>query len=456
MRCLKTLAVWGCGVLLCSCSASDGETVSNPEGAQTPLAACTADDIKQWAYNSLNDYYLFYDQVAVVNPRNYDSAASLVEAVRVLPYDRYSRVVEASIEEEVYVEGKRFGIGAFWIWDVAGDLRLAGVYADSPLGRAGAKRGDILVAINQTPVENLTVEMYDAAVGTRDQPRAADWTIQDASGQRRTFNLTPAFFDINTVMHSETLTLPNYSEKVGYLVLDGFLGVSEAELDNAIAGFREDNIGELILDLRYNGGGLISVATKLASQIAGPATDEQLMIEYRHNDKYTEFDFALDFEAVDGSLGLERLLVLTTDYTASASELVINALSPYIDVVTIGTRTTGKPYISLGNDFCGQRLHALQAEGFNASDVSVYGGIAPSCGSVDDLTRDFGSTEEGMLSDALNYLTDGACNTPELAAAPGLQNDSPLNNPLIDLFSKPELETGALLDQDTAQRRRSD
>ncbi len=445
MQFLKTLAVCLTAFAIGACGSAD-ETASKVDPGLA--SGCSANGIKQWAYENMTDYYLFADQVPVVNPASYATAATLVEDLRVLPFDRFSRVTTTSGDEEVFVEGKSFGIGVIWQNDSAGDLRVAAVYDDSPLGRAQIKRGFKLTSINNVLLENLSNDLYNEFVGTRENPATSTWSFEDpASAQEYTVSITPALFDINTVLHSQTLSVAGYSENIGYLVLDSFLGTTEAELDAAIAGFRQDNIKELILDLRYNGGGLVSVATKLASQIAGTATEEKLLMEYRHNVTYSEFDFAINFESVEDSLNLERLIVLTSGYTASASELVISALSPYIEVVTIGTRTVGKPYISFGNDYCGERLHALQAEGFNAGDVSVYGGIAPSCGSTDDVTSDFGAISEGMLNDALDYLEFGRCDTPILASAPGLQNDDSQGLRSISAMARPGSTGGARIDR---------
>ncbi len=449
MQFLKTLMISMVVLFIGACSSSD-------EGSSDPVARlgaeCSDNNLKQWAYENLQDYYLFYDQVPVVNPLSYESAESLVESLRVLPFDRFSRIVTTSEDQEVFGEGKTFGIGAIWIPDNQDKLRVGAVHRDSPLGRAGIARGDELLALNGVTLDNLTGELYQQFVGTRDQPRTADWTFVDAvTGQQSSVAVAPALYNINTVLHTETITPPDYSEKVGYLVLDSFLGTTESELDEAIDTFREDGIKELVLDLRYNGGGLVTVAMKLASQIAGPSTHGNLMMEYRHNNKYTEFDFSLQFEPVEDYLDLDRLVVLTTEYTASASELVISALSPYIEVVTIGDRTTGKPYITLGNDYCGKSLHALQAEGFNADDVSVYGGVAPSCGASDDVTRGFGvaaagPSVEGLLDSALDYLVHGTCDTPTLASGPALQNDSPQSNSFISEFSQSRVVGGSRID----------
>ena len=102
-------------------------------------------------------------------------------------------------------------------------------------------------------------------------------------------------------------------------------------------------VRDLVLDLRYNGGGLVGVAQHLASLIAGVRTNGQVFAEYFHNDKNATRNRVLRFEPKPHALGLERLVVITTGASASASELVINALKPFIPVVVIGSRTYGKP-----------------------------------------------------------------------------------------------------------------
>lgn len=442
----------GCGAALLAVTIGACGSSGGNSGHVEPSvgSACTSADIKKWAYDNMRDYYLFSDQIPVVDPASYASANTLVEDLRVKPHDRFSHVTSSDVSDETFFEGKTFGVGYQWQQGSDNRIRVSAVYNDSPLGRAGTiNRGDEFVAINGVAMGNLTDDQYQSFVGTREQPKTAAWTFRDAQSQQlKVVSLTPTLYNINTVMHSESISLAEHSGKIGYLVLDSFLKTSEAELDDAMTAFRNDGINELVLDLRYNGGGLVKIAAKLASQIAGSATGGNPLMEYRHNNKYSEYNFSIDFadEAID--LELNRLIVLTTKYTASSSEIVINALRPYIEVITIGSRTTGKPYITRGNDYCGTQMHALQAEGFNANDVSVYGGIAPSCGGTDDLTRDFGMPAnnlpiEGMLKDALDYIVLGSCKTPLLADNPSLQNDSPIGTALIERFTEKRYNTGA-------------
>ena len=157
MQFLKTLMISMVVLFIGACSSSD-------EGSSDPVARlgaeCSDNNLKQWAYENLQDYYLFYDQVPVVNPLSYESAESLVESLRVLPFDRFSRIVTTSEDQEVFGEGKTFGIGAIWIPDNQDKLRVGAVHRDSPLGRAGIARGDELLALNGVTLDNLTGELY--------------------------------------------------------------------------------------------------------------------------------------------------------------------------------------------------------------------------------------------------------------------------------------------------------
>ena len=139
---------------------------------------------------------------------------------------------------------------------------------------------------------------------------------------------------------------------------------------------------------------------------------------YEYNDEYTAQNFPLLLDATTPTLDLDRLVVLTTQGSASASELLINGLRPYMDVVVIGDATSGKPFISQSKQFCGVALDAMEAEGFNASGVSVGSGIAADCFAQDDPSRDFGGGGleiEGMLLSALDYVVFGTCDAPQLA-----------------------------------------
>ena len=392
---------------------------------------CSVLSQNQWVDRQMRDYYLFYDQVPDLNLNDYDSPEALIADLRVAEFDPFSNITDAARLAQLYAEGTSFGFGFRVRRDANGLPRVARVYTDSPMGRANVKRSDIIVSVNGIPWDEIDSDVYTALVGTDDNPLKTSWVFRDsAAGETRQVELKQSLYSINTVLHNQVITHPQYSGKIGYLVFEQFLGPSEAELDQVLGNFLQNDVTDLILDLRYNGGGLTRIARKLISQIAGPNTDGELLIEYRNNDKYRDLDQQRLFRPQSINLDLKRLVVITSASTASSSEIVINSLRPYIDVVTVGSTTAGKPYVSGARDFCGKSINAMSAQGVNASGESVFGGLVADCSATDDLTRGFGVIDgnlEGMAKSAADYLVFGSCGAAVLT-----KRDESFAKPLLD------------------------
>jgi C-terminal processing protease CtpA/Prc len=419
----------------CASDSSESEVYAEVYGAEASsftLSAttdCSVASVNQWVYRNMKDYYLFADQVPDVNPADYSSASDLVRDIRNNAVDPYSSVRNAVQQEAFFEAGTSFGFGYNWDWDTNGNPRVIFVFDNGPMGQVNINRGDIISSVNGIAWTELTSERYSELVGTRDNPLETTWSFIDGvTGESKSFALTRSEYTANTVLYYSTFTHPSFSGKVGYIVFNDFLRISEAELDNAIDWLNSRDITELVLDLRYNPGGFTSIARKLASQIGGPALVGETLVSYQHNNKYTNQNFERQFESVSPVLDLDRVVVLTTNDTASSSELVINALRPYMEVITIGDTTEGKAFISSGRQFCGQALNAMKAKGVNAAGVSVEGGIAADCYATDDRTRNFGRSSgetEGMLLSSLDYLVYGTCDAaPFTKAQPVLSGPS--------------------------------
>lgn len=380
---------------------------------------CSVGAVNEWAYRNMQDYYLFADSVPVVDPLSYATTSELVRDVRLQSLDPFSDVSDAAARQAFFSEGRTFGFGFSLANDDDNNARIIRVSDDAPFGRAGIRRGDILVGINGELWTDIDNTRFFELVGDRDNPIPSTWQfIRGDTGAAEEFTLTASEYTINTVLHDFIYTHPDFTGSIGYLAFDGFLGISEAELDVAISRLAEGGVTELVLDLRYNGGGLISVANRLASQIGGPDLDGNLLAVYEFNDTYTAQNFPLIMSAATPTLDLDRVVVLTTDNTASSSELLINGLRPFMEVVLVGEATTGKPFISQPKEFCGIALSAMAAQGVNANGVSAAGSIAADCFAADDITRDFGGVGadvEGMLLSGLDHIVFGTCN-----AAPAL------------------------------------
>lgn len=415
-----TLILSACG----GGGSSDTPPANDDPNDPSVSTSCDTAVQNQWVYNNMLDYYLFYDQVPQVNPQAYSTPEELLRAIRFTERDPYSFLTDASAASLQFEAGREFGLGYRWANDDDGAVRLTRVVADSPFGRAGLERGDIIISLNGIPWNDFPFEdFFENVFGSAESPVTSTWQLEKSdTGEILDVEITTTEYAINTVLHKELFINPSYSGTIGYVAFSRFLETSRTELQTVFQEFNDENITDLVLDLRYNGGGLISIAEYLASLIAGNSRADQLLYKYDFNDKYTDYNFALQLQNDVGDLGLSRLIVLTKGNTASASEIVLSGLQPLMEVVTMGSTTSGKPYIQSGRDRCDQQLNAIEAEGFNAAGVSVFGGVPAACYAKDDITLDFGINYdtgdiEGMLDSALDYIVFGTCLTEPFLAA---------------------------------------
>ena len=374
---------------------------------------CSVGSVNQWVYRSMLDYYLFADQVPVVDPLDFESPSDLVREIRFNPIEPFSGIGDAVSRQVLFEEGREFGFGFQWQRDSAGDLRIRNIEFDSPFGRAGVNRGDIFHSLGGITDDELTSEQFFELIGTEEEPREVEWTFIDGvTGELESFVATQTEYSINTVAFTNTFTHPEFDGTTGYIVFNRFLNTSVDELDRAIDQLRAANITELVLDLRYNGGGRVFVAERLAAQLSGNRLTDEVLSRTRYNNTYQDLNSESFFEDALPALDLSRVIVLTSPDTASASELVINSLSAYMEVVTIGERSVGKPFQSFSRQFCGMALNAMNSQLVSATETTVAGGIGADCFAQDDLSRDYGIGEggiEGMLLSALDFVVFGTC-----------------------------------------------
>lgn len=417
---------------ICTASAIDGEMYAvviaetDTNYSITAVTDCSTQVVNRWIYRSFQDFYLYADQVPVLNPDTFTDPAELVSTLRFDDLDPFSSLQDTATQTAFFEEGSLFGLGHYFVRDGEGALRIAEVFSESPLGRAGIKRGDIAVSLGGVSFNNMSVERYYELIGSIDNPIDSDWVFIDVdTGESKSVTVRIGVFEMNTVLHSTAFDHPEYSGLIGYIVLSNFIVPSREELDRVIAQFNDAGVTELILDLRYNGGGRSIVGRNLASQIGGTEISGSLHSQFEHNNEYSHLDYQEYFFEAFPALGLQCIIVLTTDSTASASERLINSLRPYIDVVTVGEATRGKPFRSSGRRFCGKTLNIMQTQGFNADGLSVLRGISADCHASDDLTRNYGQQSgslEGMLSKGIDNIVYGTCDVaPALVVAKQLQ-----------------------------------
>lgn len=398
---------------------------------------CSVPEMRNWVQANMLDYYLWYDQVPQVNLAGYSSEESLISDLRVLPFDRFSYIGDAEASSSLFEEGKLYGYGWKLRRTSESDVKIAFIYPRSPLADVNVQRGDFLLAINGVHPLDITAAQWDDFLGTGEEIKTPTFTFLDSEGNQNDVAVTRAEFDIDTVLDASVL--PVAGANVGYLAFTQFLETSNAELDAAFAQFSQQNVSELVLDLRYNGGGRISVANNLASKIAGPQYAGEVFAEIAYNDKFEANNVPFLLGNSLNSLSLDRVVVLSSSNTCSASEMVINGLEPFIDVVQIGGTSCGKPYGSSARQACGKQMSALEIRFVNAAGFGdYYDGIAADCAASDDVVYGLGDPRETMLKAGLEYIGNGSCATVQASGSisnPAGARELPLDKPAAGLPS---------------------
>lgn len=378
--------------------------------AQWPLTSCTTLGKNLFVRDVLTDLYLWFDEMPGANPGRYASPERYLEALRYRPLDdTFSYITSRAAADAFFTESRFVGIGISTAITTEGEVRVLQVFPGSPAAEAGLARGDRILAIDGVAVSQLAgANAIDAAFGPAQEGAAVDLVMADRAGTRRAARLVKRPVIIPTV--SLVRVLEAGGRRVGYIFFRNFVEPSHAALDDAFATLAAAHVDDLVLDVRYNGGGLVSVAQHLASLIGGVRTDGQVFARYVHNDRNTYRNEVLRFDRRPGGLSLERLIVITTRASASASELVINALIPFMRVVIVGDRTYGKPVGQYQVPFCDKLLAPVSFSMRNADGGGdFFDGLPPTCAAPDDLEHELGDPGEGSLREALTFASTGSC-----------------------------------------------
>jgi carboxyl-terminal processing protease len=372
--------------------------------------------LKDLVFRVMTSTYLWYDKVPTVDLTSYDSAEELLEDLIYKDLDRWSYIVAKEEYYSLIEEGKYIGVGFGIKYTENDECRIKLVYKDSPAAAAGLMRGDRIIEINGKTIEEIEIsDLWSTIFGDDEIGVMVDLKIEDSTETMRELSLNKNWVTIDSVQFEDVFDLDGL--KVGYLVFNQFMETSREELETVFTSFCQEGIDELILDLRYNPGGRGSIARYLSELIAGAHIEGEVFAQFVHNDRYSTWNFVDYFSSADYSLNLDRVIVITSEETCSASELVINCLKPFIDVVLVGSNTCGKPVGMYGYDLFDKHISPIEMKTVNASGEGDYfDGIPPTCDSRDDLTKQFGDEEESSLMEALNYVRNGSCTSDSLAA----------------------------------------
>jgi carboxyl-terminal processing protease len=381
-----------------------------PALAQSGPRNCSTLEQNMFVRDVLDEYYLWYRELPRLNPANYSSPEAYLEAARYRPLDSFfSYITSRDANDAFYGESQFVGFG-FSTQTNDRELQVLQVFPDSPASEAGIARGDRIVEINGRSVAELVqTGLIGGAFGASEPGVSATLVVRSRAGEERRATLTKRVVTIPTVSLTRTFRVDGRT--VGYLFFRNFVNPSYAALDEAFAALREAGATELVIDLRYNGGGLVDVAVHLGSLVGGAQTQGRVFATFQHNDKNTALNEDLRFEDTPAqTLNLSRLFVITTRSSASASELVINSLRPHVPVVVIGDTTYGKPVGQYGFNFCDKVVAPVAFALVNSEGRGdFFGGIAPDCRVADDIEHELGSAEEASLAEALYFVQTGSC-----------------------------------------------
>lgn len=413
-------------------------------------------DEQLWLRSWTDNTYLWYQDVPRLDPRNFATPVDYFDELKSNETTTSGRPKDNfhfSINTADWVAQSRSGVVAGYGFQLV-LIRTApprkGVIAyvdpNTPAAMAGLDRGAEIKSVDGVDLESgndvntLNRGLFPSEPGESHIIGVVDRGTTTV----RQVMLTSAM--ITTVPVQNVKRLPAPHQSVGYMVFNDFIATAERGLFDAITQLAAEGVTDLVLDLRYNGGGYLAIASQLGFMLAGSARTAGKIFEVQQfNDKHPTtdpvtgqsltpdpfVDRSIGFSVEAGqplpSLGLGRVFVLTGPGTCSASEAVMNGLAGIdVEVIQIGSTTCGKPYGFYPADNCGTTYFSIQFQGVNHKGFGDYpdgfvpggSGIFPkSCAVADDFSHALGDPAEARLAAALQYRTSGTC--PPVSTARG-------------------------------------
>ena len=435
-----------------------------------------------WLRSWMNETYLFFDQVTDRNPNDFtDVDAYFDELVVSPPTDRFSFLQTTEDFETRSSGAPTFGYGAqFAVLNNAlpRDWRVSFTQAGSPAETGGLTRGARILSIDgvdfingnsQADVDTIVAGLFPESIG---ESHVFELRYPDGSEREITISSTSLAIEPVNVVD----VIPQGNRNVGYLHFNSFgPRTGEAQLIEAFETFENAQIDDLVLDLRYNGGGLLFLSAQLGYMIAGSQSSNRVFYEQEFNNRdpgrnpisgervspilFQDETIGFTDDVEPGrdlpTVSLNRVFVLTTDRSCSASEAVMNGLIGIgVDAIQIGTRTCGKATGQFPTDNCGTTFVPLHFRGVNAVGFGDYdGGFAPgemtgSAGPVingcpvnDDLSNPLGDPNEAQFAAALNFAETGTCNTSASAKTEVVSNKTTTFTEADKLFEHPRMKS---------------
>lgn len=414
--------------------------------------ATGSSSVKDFVWKAMNSVYLYNANVPdLADDRfitdsdynsfldGYSSPETLFES---LVYDRenvdrFSIITSNYFELEQSLSGVAKRSGAefnFYLvpgstTEVFGIVRL--ILPNSNASQTSLTRGQVFNKVNGTTMTTsnyrslFSSDTYTINLANYDDNNTDDISDDSISDTAEDITLIKSIYTENPVYKTEVFNLNN--KKIGYLMYNGFVGEFDSELNNAFGTFKTENIDHLILDLRYNPGGSVRTATALGSMITGGFNNQVFAtLKYNEDLQNNNYDYVFTDELTNGtsinSLNLDKVYVLTSGASASASEMIINSLKSYITVVQIGSTTVGKSQASQiiydSSNFGrvnANPTHTYALLPLIAITVNKNNTVVPSSGLVPEIEFKEKAANYGILGDPTEPLLEAALNEIQIS-----------------------------------------
>jgi carboxyl-terminal processing protease len=436
---LKPLLFLFAVIIFTACKKEKEIETPPPQPPPVTSTPTLADLHKDTALLYAREIYLWYNQI----PQNFDARSyadhdKIMKAIRQYsnesgfsqPVDRWSFAVDRQTWDNVSsgISGD-FGISVFFHTD--NDLRVKLVEKASPAGQAGVRRGWRITKINGST--NVTPSNAEFIVNAVWYSNSTSFTFEKPDKSTVDITLTAKEYQEYPIFLDTVYDRGN-NDKIGYMVFNSFMGDTTAiynEFQRIFSKFSQAGVTDVAVDLRYNGGGYVSVQDKLANYLINSSGNGNVMMKQEFNNKYSSWNSTKNFQKL-GNLNLSRIFFIVSSSSASASELLINNLKPYMNVFIVGpSRTYGKPVgyfpIEIGNWY----ILPVSFRSVNKNgEGSYFNGFPLNHTSQDGLDKDWGDQNEASLSSVLNYISTGAFRLQAAGSQP---------QPFVE---KPEVKAG--------------
>ena len=442
-------------------SANYDDLCVNPRSGTNPLSGAPVPDRQgrfidenNWLRSIHNEFYLWYDEIIDQDPANFPTAINYFPELRTPEFsdtgsgadkDNFHSAINTQTFADIILSGIDAGYGVQFLARGSAPNReviVAYVEPGTEAATMGLSRGVQIITIDgETVADSTNVNILNNGLSPATLGETHSFTIQQLDNSQSDITLTSTEVSMTPVRNVGVVNGTN----VGYILFNDHIATAETLLIDAIntlngLGANQD----VIIDLRYNGGGFLDLASELAYMLAGEAaTDNKVFERLQFNDKLqgipfnplngdnlltpfhsTVQGFSNNLTAGDPlpTLNAANVVVITSEQTCSASEAIINGLrGADVNVIQIGTTTCGKPYGSVPLDNCGTTYLFTQFEGFNNKNEGEYSdGFRPDnsasfgvavqgCEVADDLSNPLGDPNEENVANALNFLEFGTC-----------------------------------------------